>query len=158
MDELLNFLTERPDVERWVRDHLEVDGPMTVHGDGTVSVEGSVRIKKTFKRLGRLMVKFRSVTGSFDVGGTLGEDLAGTPDAVGESLLCSDMPNLRSLADGPLEVGDFVVANRCPRLDSYGMRARPEDVRVLTDSPRLRRAVTDYRTAMKETVETLRGL
>ncbi len=158
MESLLNFLTERHEVELWVRDHLEVDGSMTVHEDGTVSVEGSVRPKRTFKRLGRLMVKFRTVTRGFDVSGTLGEDLNGTPDAVGESLLCSDMPNLRSLAHGPREVGDFVVANRCPKLEAYGMQARPEDVRVITDSVRLKRVITDYRTAMKETFETLREL
>jgi hypothetical protein len=82
-----------------------IEGIITYHDDGTVSVDGDVDFSGL--RLTALPVRFRKVTGDFSCDDNRLTSLTGAPTTVGGDFYCDDN-KLTSLTGGPTTVGgDF---------------------------------------------------
>jgi hypothetical protein len=75
----------------------------TINFDGSVSVDGDVDLD--YKRLIKLPVKFKEVSGSFWCGGNRLTSLEGCPERVGDYFSCS-FNKLTSLEGSPKWIGD----------------------------------------------------
>lgn len=77
----------------------------TINDDGSIDVDGSVYI--SYKKLTKLPLKFRNVSGDFDCHNNQLTTLEGCPKSVGGYFYCSNN-QLTSLVGGPKSVGgDF---------------------------------------------------
>lgn len=81
----------------------------TINSDGTVDVDGDVSF--SHKKLTKLPLKFKSVSGNFYCHSNSLTSLEGAPSNVGGSFYCSNN-NLTSLKGAPSSVGGYFYCNR----------------------------------------------
>jgi hypothetical protein len=97
---------EKIEIYRIFKQHFETDGTFDVNSDGTINVNGTLKLKS---KLSKLPVKFKKVTNDCDFAYNELTSLVGCPQYIGDNFYCSNN-KLTTLIGGPQFVGwDYYV-------------------------------------------------
>lgn len=99
------FFTDATAIHEWLAQFCDVQGSITIHDNGDVSVQGSVFYREVEGLPSQFRVQFKTVSGHFHCNGAVRlRSLHGAPTSVGGNFNCSNCEALTSLEGGPMEV------------------------------------------------------